>query len=308
MRGAPSQSLLSPSWATQKRQAQSIVYLSHHICRPFQCMTEQYLYQNPYQSPDRLSQPPLMPAMIIPSTSGPQSMSTTFQMRLQPQIHCVTRVYHSNHPLFPLDFLHCTSLIFSPHLHVHTDKLCSAPPNVYLMITAISAGNEHRRVGSVHSSVVLTLAPGELSTIEGHDEATRAYNFADLPCPPSDVASRNSLFYNPKINPTQPYRPRISIPSAAWKLDPAWSTCTHTAPYEGFDPPTILSPATSISGPKVAFPPGYFRRGATGPLQSPTYANIPGAYLVPPTALPTTVTTNSPSPMGYYEPARTFEF
>ena len=166
------------------------------------------------------------------------------------------------------------------------------------MITAISAGNEHQRIGSVYTSVVLTLAPGKLSTIEGRDEATRAYDFADLPCPPSDVASRNSLFYNPTSNPTQPYRPRISIPTEVFKLDPAWRTCTATAQYEGFDPATTLVPGTSISGPHVNPFPERFRRGATGPLQSPTYANMPGADLVPSTALPTTIATNNPDSGG----------
>ena len=164
------------------------------------------------------------------------------------------------------------------------------------MITAISAGNEHQRIGSVYSSVVFTLAPGQLSSIEGRNGATRAYNFADLPCPPSDVASRNSAFYNPTNNPTQPYRPRISIPAEVLKLDPAWSTCTATAQWEGFDPPTTLLPGTLVSGPMVTLLPERFRRGPTGPLQSPTYTNMPGASLVSPTALPTTITTNSPDP------------
>lgn len=221
-------------------------------------------------------------------------MSTTFQTRLQPQTQRAIREYHSNHPLFPLKFLHCISLIFSPHLHLHTDKLSSVPPNIYLMITAISAGNEHHQIGSVYTSVILTLAPGQLSTIEGRDEATKAYNFADMPCPPPDVASRNSRYYNPTNNPTQPYRPRISIPPEVWKLDPAWSTCTFTVQYEGFDPPTTVNPSTSISGPQATFFPGRIRRGATGSLKSPTYANKPGASLVPPTASPTTVTTISP--------------
>ena len=161
---------------------------------------------------------------------------------------------------------------------------------MYIVAPAISAGNAYQRVGNAYTSVTFSLAKGDLSTIEGQNQATKRYNFADLPCPPPDVASRDSWFYNPKYNPGRPYQPRISIPPAAWSLDPAWSTCTATAMYQGFDPPIAVE--TVAAGPDG--PGRRFRRGAASPLEPPAYANMPGANAVAPTALPTASPANEP--------------
>ena len=147
--------------------------------------------------------------------------------------------------------------------------------------------------------MTFSLAEGELSTIEGQDQATRAYNFADLPCPPPDVASRDSWFYNPVYNPNRPYQPRISIPAEVTNLDPAWSSCTATAQYQGFDPPTAVPAVDPPEGPRRRF-----RRGAASPLKEPAYANMPGANAVAPTALPTARPTNEPGPGSFDFPGR----
>ena len=158
---------------------------------------------------------------------------------------------------------------------------------MYIIVPAISAGNAYQRVGNAYTDVTFSLAKGELSTIEGQDQATRPYQFADLPCPPSDVASRDSWFYNTVYNPTRPYQPRISIPAEVTNVDPAWSSCTSTAQYQGFDPPTAVPSVDAPEGPGRRF-----RRGAASPLEEPDYANMPGANAVAPTALPTARPTN----------------
>jgi len=174
-------------------------------------------------------------------------------------------------------------------------------PSVYIVAPAISAGNAHRQVGNVYSSVTFSLAPDKLSTIEGQDAATKAYNFADLPCPPSEVASKDHWFYNPSDNPSRPYEPRISIPAEVFNLDPAWTTCTATAQYQGFDPPISLSPADP---PSVPGPPRRFRRGAARPFQPPVHTNMPGAIYMPLSALPTTTTTDGLDLASFGPPGR----
>ena len=93
-------------------------------------------------------------------------------------------------------------------------------------------------------------APGELSTIEGPGGLTKAFDFADLPCPPPAIASANGLFYNPQANPGRPYSPMIDLPRDILDLDPAWKHCV-AAVYQGFDPPTALKPAGKITPAQV---------------------------------------------------------
>ena len=96
----------------------------------------------------------------------------------------------------------------------------------------------------------MSFAPGELSTIEGNNGATKVFNFADIPCPPASVASADSYFYNPAVNPGQAYQPRLAPPSAIYNLDPAWRDCV-TAINQGFDPPIVLGPASGVTGPDI---------------------------------------------------------
>ena len=121
------------------------------------------------------------------------------------------------------------------------------------MFTAISAGNAHAQYGESHTSVTMSFAPGELSTVEGTAGATRSFNFEDLPCPPSDVALADQYFYNPETNPTRPYQPRILPPTQILDLDPAFKTCTFADIVQGFDPPkavNVIPGAIAAPGPR----------------------------------------------------------
>ena len=103
----------------------------------------------------------------------------------------------------------------------------------------------------------MSFAPGELSTIEGNNGATKSFNFADLPCPPASIASADAYFYNPALDPGQVYRPRIAPPPGIFDLDPAWQDCV-TAVNQGFDPPIALPSASgsteSNEGSRPTFP------------------------------------------------------
>lgn len=86
--------------------------------------------------------------------------------------------------------------------------------------------------GRNYPAATFSMDPGLLSTIEGTAGPTKAFDFADLPCPPSDVANGDRWFYNPESNPDRPYEPRIVPPAAIYTLDPAFKTCTF--PYVSF--------------------------------------------------------------------------
>lgn len=107
----------------------------------------------------------------------------------------------------------------------------------------------------------MSFAPGELSTIEGPGGPTKAFDFADLPCPPPGVASANLHFYNPQVNPGRPYSPMIDLPPDLLKMDPAFGDCV-AAIYQGIDPPVALTAAGRLSPPKVRFGPPQKRAAA----------------------------------------------
>lgn len=87
----------------------------------------------------------------------------------------------------------------------------------------------------------MSFAPGALSTIVGNTGATQEFNFADLPCPPPEVAAADSYFYNPAYNPGRPYSPMIAPPQEVFNLDPAFANC-EAAVFQGFDPPRAFPP------------------------------------------------------------------
>lgn len=123
-------------------------------------------------------------------------------------------------------------------------------PSAYVVFPSISAGNSCTQVGSKLTSVTMSFAPGELSTIAGPSGATKVFNFADLPCPPPDVASAGSCFYNP---PGRQYSPQIAPPPAIWDLDPAFRNCK-PALFQGFDPSRAFP---LISRPRDVIQPGH---------------------------------------------------
>ena len=96
------------------------------------------------------------------------------------------------------------------------------------------------RIGSTYASAVFTMKPNELSTIAGTAGPSQVFNFADLPCPPPDVAAADKYFYDPDTNPTRAYMPRIVPPSQILDLNPAWKSCTFPANFQFFDPPSAL--------------------------------------------------------------------
>ena len=133
---------------------------------------------------------------------------------------------------------------------MRTDLLFSQYPSNYLVFPTISAGNACTRVGNIYTDHTIAFAPGALSTIVGQNPPqTKEFNFADLPCPPPDVASADSYFYNPAWNPGRPYSPMIAPPQEIFDLDPAFSSCV-AAVFQGFDPPHTLSAWTGGFGPR----------------------------------------------------------
>ena len=114
-------------------------------------------------------------------------------------------------------------------------------PSIYVVFPTISAraGNARTQVGSIYTDYITSFAPGELSTIEGSGGSTKAFDFADLPCPPPAVAEANAFFYNTQANPGSAYSPRVDLPRGILDLDPAFKGCV-AAIYQGFDPPRAL--------------------------------------------------------------------
>ena len=148
-------------------------------------------------------------------------------------------------------------------------------PSAYVIFPAISAGNTCSQVGNgSQTSVTMSFAPGELSTIEGNRGATKVFNFADLPCPPASVVSADSYFYNPSVHPGQVYEPRIAPPPGIFNLDPAWQSCV-TAVNQGFDPSMALGSASGATDPDGGkmnlFPPKHFLERDASPSAIPAH-------------------------------------
>lgn len=112
----------------------------------------------------------------------------------------------------------------------------------------------------------MSFAPGELSTIEGPGGPTKAFDFADLPCPPPAIAEANIHFYNPQANPTRAYSPMIDLPHGILEMDPAFRYCV-AAIYQGIDPPIALKTATELSPAGIDFGPK--KRAAAHPHIKP---------------------------------------
>ena len=124
----------------------------------------------------------------------------------------------------------------------------SISPSVYLVFPTISAGNACTRVGNIYYDKTMTFAPDALSTMVGTSGVVQSFNFADLPCPPPEVASADSWFYNPSYNPGRAYAPMVSPPPEIFAMDPAFAQCV-AAVYQGFDPPYPMPTAHGPQGP-----------------------------------------------------------
>ena len=131
---------------------------------------------------------------------------------------------------------------------LRTNLGSSISPSVYLVFPTISAGNACTRVGNIYYDQTMSFAPDALSTIVGTSAVVQPFNFADLPCPPPEVASADSWFYNPSQNPGRAYAPMVSPPPEIFAMDPAFKDCV-AAVYQGFDPPYAMPTAQAPSGP-----------------------------------------------------------
>ncbi|KAL8774898.1 MAG: hypothetical protein Q9203_006593 [Teloschistes exilis] len=129
------------------------------------------------------------------------------------------------------------------------------PGSAYIVIPELSAGNACTRIAAYFSQT-FTFGTGQLSTIQGPSSVTKEFNFADLPCPPPDIAADDIWFYNPAANPTRAYAPIIAPFQQLFDLDPAFHDCV-VAENQGFDPPVALPVASGPTLPK----------GRLGPLR-----------------------------------------
>lgn len=75
-----------------------------------------------------------------------------------------------------------------------SDGFTFTSPSVYVAFYSLSATDMCGFRGRTVSSTMLAFTPGELSTVQGHlwgggdqIKSTKAFNFADLPCPPMPV-------------------------------------------------------------------------------------------------------------------------
>ncbi len=116
--------------------------------------------------------------------------------------------------------------------------------NAYVVVPQLSAGNNCTKIAE-YTSLTFTFKPGELSTIQGPANITKEFNFGDIPCPPPDVAEDVKWFFNPDVNPAQPYRPVVAPFPQLRDLNPAFKSCVVPL-NQGFDPsmayPTAKGP------------------------------------------------------------------
>ena len=163
-------------------------------------------------------------------------------------------------PLQGLNLLNSTDPLIvgnSPHLNASQVSYAIAPdgfvftsPSVYVVISTIQAKNKCGNVGGVHTSLTLSYAPSQLSTIDGISGETKVFNFADLPCPPSSWNFPNPLQGNTAALAefAQTYHPRILAPQSSLKaLDPAWKSCSIMDVGNGYDPPRPLTPVNVMA-------------------------------------------------------------
>ena len=99
-------------------------------------------------------------------------------------------------------------------------------PSIYAVFPSIEANNGCTTIGSTYNDVTATLAPGELSTVDGSG-VTRVFDFSNLPCGA---------------------RPTIAPPQYFSTLDPAFRGCI-AGLGQGIDPSEPIPTAVGISPP-----------------------------------------------------------
>ena len=118
-------------------------------------------------------------------------------------------------------------------------------PSVYVEFHTVMASDACRQIGQQYTSLMFSYAPEELSSIDGVEDKTLPFNFADLPCPPSTFVGPNMFVGNARkqIERARTYRPVILGPEKKLKsLDPEWSSCSLINVGNGYDPPRALTP------------------------------------------------------------------
>ncbi|KAL8665388.1 MAG: hypothetical protein Q9202_002281 [Teloschistes flavicans] len=197
-------------------------------------------------------------ALQVPYTGGSNALplpTGTYRPVIQSQASAST----SQSALPPEDDCSQCSLIYEyvsvyypPAAQSNTDCLNGLPPpqptlptdlnpqpgSAYVVIPSLSAGNNCTLLAA-YSSQTFTFGPGQLSTIQGPSSVTKEFNFADLPCPPPEVAADETNFYNPAVNPTKTYAPIIAPFQQLFDLNPAFHNCIVGA-NQGIDPSTAL--------------------------------------------------------------------
>ena len=189
-------------------------------------------------------------------------------------------------------------------------------PSIYVVISTIDARDKCGNVGNLYTSMTLSFAENELSTVDGYIGGTRAFNFADLPCPPinyvSDIHVPNPIIGNPALQSAlaKNYKPRILVPTKSLEsLDPKWASCAIVDIGNGYDPPRPLVPVTGldpISTPEPAAggdKPGPHPHSVPKPPNAPhsvTHVrpiNVPEAHsTIPWVAQPPAPTPHDPQP------------
>ncbi|KAI4118587.1 MAG: hypothetical protein LQ338_007378 [Usnochroma carphineum] len=89
------------------------------------------------------------------------------------------------------------------------------PNSAYVVIPELSAGNACTQIAR-YTSLTFSFGPGELSTIQGPENVTKAFDFGDVPCPPPGEVP----------DATQTYVPVVAPFSQLYDLNPAFTGCT----------------------------------------------------------------------------------
>lgn len=158
---------------------------------------------------------------------------------------------------------------------------CREPGSAYVVIPELSAGNKCTFI-TAYFSQTFTFGPGQLSTIQGPSSVSKEFNFADLPCPPPDIAADDSWFYNPAFNPAQTYAPIIAPFPQLFDLNPAFHNCT-VGLNQGFDPPLALPMALGPTQPRGRFH-GRDRKVEPregSPINAHSVPRLPGQTILP---------------------------
>ena len=247
--------------------------------------------------------PPACIGVTTPSPHLPTTASATVSAQ-QPQVsfHARAHSLSINASITTNDGLPVSTLV--------SNGFTFTSPSVYANFHGIEA-NDWCGTSTVQQTMV-SFAPGELSTIAGplysgispgHDRPnlqTKAFNVADLPCPPQSVMEQN--WYKPE--PGEPYRPLIAIPEKVRAINPWFSSCTDLW-FDAVDPPSALAPEGGLlpsplaqNGPALKDPHNVLVDPTTSKQDpAPTNPPMPGSIVQPGptlTALPDNILSSAP--------------